>query len=166
MTLEEDIDLFRQVPLLADFTDEQLRLLAFGSEDRVLAAGTVLFEAGDRGSTAYLVGSGRIELRSADDRQLLAMVKPGTLIGETALMTETVCQNRAVAGEETEIVQIRRSLFRRILREYPDLAVRIYQAYADRLKGTIRDLNRVRDSLVAIDPEAGEPFTDSLGEDG
>ena len=44
--------------------------------------------------------------------------------------------------------------------------MRIYQTYADRLKGTIRDLNRVRDSLVAIDPEAGEPFADFLGEDG
>ncbi len=156
MSLENDINLFRGIPLLSEFTDEQLRLLAFGAEDRNLAVGTILFEAGDRADSGYIIASGRIEIRSADDTELLMMVKPGAMIGETALLTETFRRNRAVVGEQTMVVQIRRSLFRRILSEYPDLAKRLYDSFARQLTGTISDLNRVRESLRSLDGEPGE----------
>lgn len=157
MSLENDINLFRGIPLLAEFTEEQLRLLAFGAEDRTLAAGTILFEAGDRADSGFILASGRIEIRSADDTQLLTMVKPGAMIGETALLTESFRRNRAVIGEDTVVVQIRRSLFRRILSEYPELARRLLDSISRQLTGTISDLNRVRDSLRSLDREAGEP---------
>jgi len=151
MTLADDIDLLRRIPLLADFTDEQLRLLAFGAEDRVLGPGTVLFEAGDRADSGFIIADGEIELRSPDDVDLLATVSTGVLIGETALMTETTRQCRAVTVSSTTVVQIRRSLFRRILREFPDLAARMQASLAEKLTGTMSDLARVRRTLDAID---------------
>lgn len=154
MSLDNDIGLLRDIELFADFSDEQLRLLAFGTEDRRLDAGTVLFEAGDRADSAYLIASGQIELRSGDDTQLLLVVRPGAMIGETSLLTESTRQNRAVVNEMATVVQIRRSLFRRILGEYPDLARRLRDSFTRKLTGTITDLNRVRKTLEELDRDA------------
>ena len=155
MSLDSDIDLLRAVPLFADFSDEQLRLLAFGAEDRDFPAGTILFEEGDRADSAFIVARGAIDIRGPDGATLLTVTQPGALIGETALMTETTRANGAITSENTTVVQIRRSLFRRILREFPDLTARLYTSMAKRLSGTITDLNRVRETLDALEEQNG-----------
>ncbi len=43
MALTDDIMLLGQVPLFAGFSDDQLRLIAFGAERRRVAAGQTLF---------------------------------------------------------------------------------------------------------------------------
>ena len=49
------------------------------------------------------------------------------MIGELALIADTRRLTSAEAAEDTELLRLTRKMFRRILEEYPDVAVVLYQ---------------------------------------
>ncbi len=159
MSLQDDINTLHRVPLFAGFADEQLRLLAFGAEDRDLSAETELFETGDRADAGFVVVSGEIEFRDSHDT-VVGRAGPGALIGEIALMVETERTNKAVVVRPSRIIVIRRSLFRRMLQEFPDLALSVHRAFLSRLNQTTRGLEKVRATLLALDETEAPPAGD------
>ena len=66
---------------------------------------------------------GNIDLMSGLNDSLVSANGPGTLIGEMALISETMNAATAVATENTEVLKISRALFHRMLNEYPERAV-------------------------------------------
>jgi len=141
MSLESDVRLLRLVPLFAEFTDDQLRLLAFSAETRRLGAGVRLFASGERGDAGFVVAAGTIEFE--DGRGGRETCGPGTLIGELGLVVETQRLGTATAVEPSEVIQIRRNLFRRMLEEYPGVAEAIRTHIARRLATMNVELARV-----------------------
>jgi CRP-like cAMP-binding protein len=129
MALDDDIRILSGVRLFDGFTAEQLRLLAFGAEQIGLPAGRRLFREDDEADTAYVVVSGTISLfrEEDEDRLAVATAEPGMMIGELALIADTRRLTSAEAVEDTELLRLTRKMFRRILEEYPDVAVVLYQ---------------------------------------
>ena len=127
MALEDDIRILERADLLKDFTQEQLRLLAFGVENMRLPAGRELFAEGGPSDSAYVVCSGTVDLvrRVGDVQVTLATVGPGTMIGEYALIAGGVRHTGAIAATAVELIRLSRPLFRRILEEYPDIAEKL-----------------------------------------
>lgn len=126
------MELLRQVPLLSEFPDEQLRLLAFSAENVSYRDGEVLFSSGERADAGLVVASGAITLESDDGSVKPVTFGPGSLIGETALLVETRRPARAVASGASEVIRIRRALFKRMLQEFPDIARRLFDARGGR----------------------------------
>ena len=62
MALDDDILILSSVKLFQGFTQEQLRLLAFGAETTVLQADQKLYREDDVADSAYIVVSGLITL--------------------------------------------------------------------------------------------------------
>lgn len=122
MSLDSDIAVLRRVRLFEGFQQEQLRLLAFGCEARVLAKGTRLFKQGAFSEGGYVVVHGQVDLFSGARNNFVSTYENGALLGEMALITETEHSTTAVAGEDSEVLKISRPLFRRMLEEYPSLA--------------------------------------------
>lgn len=152
--LDNDIETLKTVPLFAGFGNEELRLLAFSAEDKLLKDGDVLFRAGDRADGGYVVASGRIDLTAEADAlgaRVAAALGPGSLIGELALIVETQRPTGAVAIQGTRVLLIRRAAFRRVLSEYPEIARRLHALIAGRIGSMATDLDRVRAALDAID---------------
>ena len=156
MSLARDIPLLRQVPLLGEFSDEQLRLLAFSAENVVATPDEVIFREGERSDASYVVVSGKVALRTQakggkeGPARELASFGPGTLLGEMALLIETKRPNTAVALERTEMIRIRRALFKRMLQEYPDIAQAMHASLSRRLQMTTGELLKVADALDAL----------------
>src|SRR4029078_10319311 len=116
MALADDIAFFEQVPALAALGKQALRILAIGAETRTLQSGAVLFYACDCGDGGYVVQEGSLILEPGSVAEGSEVtVGPGTLIGELALLTSTVCQATAIAKEPTVVVRISRSLFRKLV---------------------------------------------------
>lgn len=153
MSLDRDIALMQQVPLFSHFRDDQLRLLAFSAESRVLQGGTVLFRQGDPAESGYLIASGTLVLtREAHKTPAFSEeFGPGTLVGEMALLVESRRGATATALGRCELVQIRRALFRRVLNEYPDLAKTLYIDFQDRITKLAHGLRPVGDLLTSLD---------------
>ena len=152
MSLARDMDLLRQVPLLAEFPDEQLRLLAFSAENVSYRDGEVLFSAGERADGGFVVADGTVTLETEDGAKLESF-SAGSLIGETALLVETRRPARAVANGTTEVIRIRRALFKRMLQEFPDIAQRLYDQRVGTFQQTTSKLARVGRLLEQLERE-------------
>ncbi len=129
MALDDDIRILSGVRLFDGFTAEQLRLLAFGAEQISLPAHRRLFREEDEADAAYLVVSGSINLFREDDTDRLPVgtAGPGAMVGELALIADTRRLTSAEATADAELLRLSRKMFRRILEEYPDVAVILYR---------------------------------------
>ena len=148
MGLEEDIAFFERVPPLAALGKQALRILAIGAETRHLQSGAVLFYAGELADGGYVVQEGSLLLEPgtlAEGNEIT--VGPGTLIGELALLTNTVCQATAIAKEPTVVVRIPRNLFRKMLEGYPAAAEKLRDSMTERLQAWSKELASVKIAL-------------------
>lgn len=147
MSLETDVDTLARVPLFAELTGDQLRLLAFGSERTSLGRGDTLFRRGDQASSGFVVTDGSIELIGIGEPAPTETCGVGCLIGELPLFVETKRKVTAVATERSTAVVLTRQLMRRMLDEYPSVAAQFHAKVAGRLMGTIGELRRVQGML-------------------
>jgi CRP-like cAMP-binding protein len=151
MSLKDDITILGDVPIFGDLSDEQLRLVAFGAERRRIPAGQVLFRQGSAADCAYAVASGAFDLERTDHQGRtikLGAAKPGTLLGELALISLTERKTTAVAAESSEVIRITRPLFNRMIEEYPELGTIMRR----RIEA---NLQRLIDGLSALSPRLG-----------
>ena len=124
MALNDDIRLLSQVPLFKELDDDQLRLIDFGAERRAIAGGQELFRERSPAEAAFIVTKGSIDLYLSDrdgNVRLEKTVGPGTLLSELALVTMVERKFTAIAAEDAEVLKIGRSLFQRLLEEYPQV---------------------------------------------
>ena len=149
MTIEDDIAFLERVPALSPLGREALRILAIGSESRYVHEGMALFGEDDAADGAYVVQEGSFELVARKDgAEAATVVGPGTLIGELALITETKRPVTAVAREPSSVVRIPRQLFLKMLEGYPEVALRMRDAFAARTSRTAGEFARVRSVLA------------------
>ena len=62
MSLNEEVDLLRNIPLFSNIEPSKLKLLAFTSERLTFPAGQELFHQGDMGDTAYIIIDGKADV--------------------------------------------------------------------------------------------------------
>lgn len=149
MTLERDIDLLKSVPFFAGIPAEPLKLIAFSAESREIADGQFLFSAGDGAEGGLVVIEGRVDLvdETKTPPKVLDRLGPGALIGELALIVETKRPATALAVGRAKVLVVRRSLFRRMLDEYPEIAVTLRDRIAERLAALAPEIGRIRDVM-------------------
>ncbi|WP_245196516.1 cyclic nucleotide-binding domain-containing protein [Labrys sp. LIt4] len=140
--------LLERVALFRAMDRDALRLLAFSSETRRLRAGDTLFRKDDISEYGFVVASGAITL--IDDDVATAIVGPGTLIGEMALLSETRRPTTAIAREASVVLRVSRQMFRRTLEEYPATAARIADELRRRVQEMSAELAGVKERLRRI----------------
>ena len=140
MALQDNVRAMARVPILEDLGPDALRLIAFSAETRILRAGDVVFRAGERSDCGFVVLSGAI---AVGDGATATLAKAPALIGETAIIAETIRPADAVARAPSSVMKITRSLFHRVMLEYPDSAARVRQKLAGRLRLMQDDLDRL-----------------------
>ena len=142
MTLDNDIAVLAGTELFAELSQDQLRLLAFGAERMRFNAGRTIYREGDKADCAYVVVRGTIPLFRDIRGETVAAgtAGPGALIGEMALITPTERDRTALAGDDVELLRINRSLFQRMLSEYPDLALDLHERLAERLRRLLAEI--------------------------
>jgi CRP-like cAMP-binding protein len=152
MALDDDIAFFEQVPSFAVLGKQALRVLAIGAETKTLQNGAVLFYAGELADGGYVVQQGSLVLEPNSPREGKQFTAgPGTLVGELALLTDTVCGTTAIAKGPTVVIRISRSLFRKMLEGYPAAAQKMRDMVAERVDGYTRELSNVKAELEKRD---------------
>src|SRR5215475_12451432 len=154
MTIEDDIALLERVPTFAQLGFSALQIVAIGSETKQLADGETLFRAGETTDAGYLIQEGSIKLTVHDPRRSDPSFTfgPGALIGELALVTETVCPATAIAMEPTTVIRISRSLFCKVLEGFPESARVMRDRFVEHAKLASDELARLRQVLVKPRP--------------
>jgi len=145
MSLDRDISLLGSVELLAGLSGDELRLLAFGSEEMHYAKGRTIYREGHPADCGFVISSGAVDLsrRIHGEDTVLRSVGPGRILGEMALVTQTQRLTTAIAAEDTTLLRINRSLMRRMLEEYPQTAAALHARLSSRLKTFLDDIGRL-----------------------
>jgi CRP-like cAMP-binding protein len=149
MTIEDDIAFLERVPTFAQLGFSALQIVAIGSETKQLKDGEVLFRAGETADAGYVIQEGSLKLTKHDPKRSDPSVTlgPGVLIGELALVTETVRPVTAIAAEATTVIRISRSLFRKVLEGFPEAARLMRDRLAERANQASDEISAVRGTL-------------------
>jgi CRP-like cAMP-binding protein len=145
MALDDHIRILSGVRLFEGLTQDQLRLLAFGAERMQLPADRKLFREDDDADSAYVVLSGKIILyrEHDDERVVVGTAGPGSMLGEMALIADARRLTSAAAAGEAEVLRLSRSMFRRILEEYPETARDLHARILEDLQAMIRRIEEL-----------------------
>jgi CRP-like cAMP-binding protein len=129
-------DADRSPPSAASDIEPRERARLLGRFGRRFAAGEVLFQEGSPALAAFLLQEGRVRLirRVAMTERSLAVVRPGELFGEGALLDGGSYGSTAVALTEGTVMALDRETFRTLLRNYPEVAVRAIDQLVRRLR--------------------------------
>jgi CRP-like cAMP-binding protein len=138
MSIEDDVALLERVPTLRLLGTTALRMLAIGSEQRDLARGDRLFNAGDDADAGFIVQRGAFRIE--DDTGTEVVAGPGALIGELALVVAMKRPSTAIALEPASVIRIARSLFQRVLESDPVAARRLRDEFATRTSQIASDI--------------------------
>jgi CRP-like cAMP-binding protein len=174
VTIEDDIAFLARVPTFAKFGFAALQIVAIGSEARHLADGETLFYAGETTDAGYVIQAGSLQLITNDPRsESTVTFGPGTLIGELALLTETVFPATAVAAESTTVIRISRNLFRKVLEGFPEAALlmrdrivmRVHQANAELVRiRAMLDGQQAKSTSATSTPAVSRPVKSAPGD--
>ena len=95
-------------------------------------AGERIFVRDDEGSTMYVVRSGRVRIMSFGT--VLDQIGPGGIFGEMALVDGGPRSATAIADTACEVAVIDAAAFQRHVSANPELALRVMQLMAARLR--------------------------------
>jgi CRP/FNR family transcriptional regulator len=142
---EDTIALLRRVPVFSTLSREDLAHVAQVAMPRQFHAGAFVFREGDEGSTCYIVRTGRARAirEHPDGRSItLAHFDPGDIFGEMAMLDGERRSATVEATEDTETIAILSADMHRLLREHPDISVKLIAALGQRLRHTNERLAR------------------------
>lgn len=143
----------RRIPLFADLDDTALAHLAERCVARTVAAGHVLFVAGEPCRGLYVIQSGRVRIyRTSPEgkEQVLHVEGPGRPVAELPLFDGGPYPASAVTMDESRLIFLPRAEFEHIYRTHPDIA----QAIIRELGRRLRHLVHVAETLAFRDVAA------------
>lgn len=129
--------LLRRSFMFSDIDPDLLQQIASLSRIRRLDKGAVLFQRGDDGDALYGVMAGLICISISNDagKELtIAVLEPGDVFGEIALLDGLSRSASAYAAEDSILLAIERSTFLELLEREPRIARHVIELLCERLR--------------------------------
>jgi NTE family protein len=159
MALEEEraIDWLRECADLAGVDPVTLEALAAGAVHFSLPAGFLLFEAGSDPQGVYLLGSGRLGVKTESRPGLTAEIEHGELVGEAGWLLGTQRSATVVALRDSELLLIPNDELDRIAARSTHFSLALARLCARRLRNSNRQAYKPKRAHVfAVVPNSIE----------
>lgn len=149
MSINQEVELLRRIPMFSKIDPAKLRLLAFASERVTFPAGEVLFHQGDPADAAYLIidGSVSVTVELASGPLLVAKVGKDQIVGEIGIICDVPRTATITAEMPTITLKITRDLFFQMINDFPVMGVEIMRVLAHRLEHTTAQLRNCQQRL-------------------
>ena len=146
MSLTEDVEVLRRIPLFAKVKPAKLKLLAFTSERLEYPAGDALFHQGDYGDAAYVILEGAADILVDTDKGAVRIATLGKndIVGEIAILCGVPRTATVVAQGSLEILRVSKDGFFHLVTEFPQVGVEVMSALAAKLHRTTQALTAAR----------------------
>ena len=157
MSLKQEFELLRRVPIFAEIEPAKLKLLAFMSERVGFDPGKRLMRQGDPSDAAYLIIEGHAEViaESPAGPVILAIIGANEIVGEMGILCNAPRNATVCAKDRLIALRISKELFMRMVREFPTIAVSIMQELAHRLESTNNQLRTAHAEVRRLRETAG-----------
>tara|TARA_R110002110_G_scaffold415612_4_gene651925 strand:- start:576 stop:1028 length:453 start_codon:yes stop_codon:yes gene_type:complete len=142
VSLNEEVELLRNIPLFAKLEPSKLKLLAFTAERITYEPDQVLFKQGDVGDAAYIIvdGAAKVLVDTPDGELEVAALGRNDFVGEIAILCDVPRTATVRASAKTVTLRITKDLFFRLVAEFPEMSVEIMRELASRLEHTTQQL--------------------------
>jgi CRP-like cAMP-binding protein len=149
MSINQEVELLRRIPMFSKIDPAKLRLLAFASERVTFPSGEVLFHQGDPADAAYLIidGSVSVTVELASGPLLVAKVGKDQIVGEIGIICDVHRTATNTAEGQTVTLRITRDLFFQMINDFPVMGVEIMRVLAHRLEHTTAQLRNCQQRL-------------------
>ena len=171
--MPSDPQVLKQVPLFAQFDDDEAAVLAAQVELKNFAPRQRIYKMGDTSGRAYIVVSGRVRVTTVDeDHQEVVVDEPasGEFFGFASMLEQIPHETEAMAMEETVCIEVDRNDILILLQRKPHagmdmLAVLGHQFHAAQKLVRIR-ANRHPNEIIEEQVTRGERIADSVASFG
>jgi CRP-like cAMP-binding protein len=146
MSLDQEVDILRRIPLFANIEPAKLKLLAFTSQRLTYKPGQPLVRQGDLGDAAYILVDGVAEVvleRGGEDMVLTELGK-NAIVGEIAILCDVPRTATVRAKTPLTTLRITKEVFFRLVRDFPEIGVEVMRTLAQRLEHTTQQLTAAR----------------------
>jgi CRP/FNR family transcriptional regulator len=135
-TRRPDIELLGRVPLFDGLSRALLGRVAALTEEITYNAGRVIVEKDTPGRAFYVIVDGRARVVKGQivTARREAELGPGDFFGELALLDGERRAATVIATTDLTTIRIERTDFRRLLREEPELALKLLEGMARRTR--------------------------------
>jgi len=145
LSLEQEVDLLRRIPIFSKIEPAKLKLLAFTSERIAYAPDQILFRQGEMGDAAYIIVEGTADVFASGPKGEVKVATLGAndIVGEIAILCEVPRTASVRAATRLVTLRVSKDLFFQLVNEFPQMAVEIMRELAHRLEKTtaqLRDL--------------------------
>lgn len=133
-----------RVPFFEGLTSEALTLIASVTTEESHSMGTRIFQYGDPGDKLFIILEGKVRISreiSGMGEEALAVLGPGELFGEMALLDEAPRSADARAHEKCRLLVIKKDDFDDLLFFHKDLAYEVLWASIRILTARLRETN-------------------------
>ena len=151
MSLNEDVERLRNIPLFAKIEPSKLKLLAFTAQRLTFNADESLFHQGDIGDAAYIIidGNADVVVDTPNGPITVAQLGKNAFVGEIAILCDVPRTATVTATSELTTICISKELFFQLVGQFPQMAIEIMRELAHRLDVTTRDLQEAVTKLNA-----------------
>ncbi len=151
---EVSLQVLRRSDLCRGLSPAEVQTVADAVRPMVVTGGEVICRQGDTGYTMYLVVRGRVKL-AVDSRgepyRLLGYIGRGQHFGEMAVLTDGLRMATASAVIDSELLELDRDSFERLLDSVPGFAANLSRRFGLRLRWDSRGRKRNQElTLVGI----------------
>lgn len=140
----EDAEL-RRVPLLSELEEEQLSRMRDTRRTLRLGAGETVFHMGEQSSHFYYLDEGAIKLfrvSPAGQEKIVEIIRPGQTFAEAVMFfARPIYPVNAEALEPTVLTAFDSTVFTGMLRESPDLCIRLLGTLSMRLHHRVNEID-------------------------
>jgi CRP/FNR family transcriptional regulator, cyclic AMP receptor protein len=145
VSLNEEVELLRRIPMFAKIDPPKLKLLAFASERLTFEADQELFHQGDMADAAYIIIDGAAEVLIETPRGPLQVATVGIndFVGEIGIICDVPRTATVRATTRLTTLRITKDLFFRMITDFPAMAIEIMRVLAHRLEHTTQQLREV-----------------------
>ena len=146
MSLHEEVDALRRVPLFSKIEPSKLKLLAFTSEKLEYQGGQDLCTQGDTGDAMYIImgGEADVVINTPNGEHVVARLGKNSFVGEIAILCDVPRTATVRANGTVTALRISKELFFRLVAEFPQIAVEIMRELAHRLDDTTKALAKAK----------------------
>jgi CRP-like cAMP-binding protein len=157
MSLNEEVELLRSIPLFANIEPSKLKLLAFTSERLTFQPGQTLMRQGEMGDAGFLIVDGEADviIETQDGTSLtVAQVGRNVFVGEIGILCDVPRTATIVATTEIDTVRISKDVFMRLVNEFPSMAVEFMRELARRQDRTNKQLTEANRRIRELEAAA------------
>ncbi|HWL71097.1 MAG TPA: Crp/Fnr family transcriptional regulator [Geminicoccus sp.] len=157
MSLQDDVEVLRAIPLFSKIEPAKLKLLAFTSEHLEFEQDEVLFRQGEPGDAAYIIlrGTADIVVDSPTGPVTVAHLARNDVVGEIAILCDVPRTATVVAGSGLATLRVGKDAFFNLVTQFPQVGLGIMSELAHRLHQTTMHLTEASARLRQLEQGSG-----------